>query len=147
MRRARRNGPKATKKHGKPRCVALPQVSPLSSLFYSATDSSADSPDISKSIVNHVQTSLARAPYNIDDFGAYQAAALSVRDNLIVSDDLLGYLKITARTPSPHAHDNWRLLCRVHDLSPSAFMILGVSAMKFFDYRSVQCTRIRCVES
>jgi glycogen phosphorylase len=35
--------------------------------------------------VNHVQTSLARAPYNIDEFGAYQAAALSVRDNLIVS--------------------------------------------------------------
>ena len=40
--------------------------------------------------MNHVQTSLARAPYNIDDFGAYQAAALSVRDNLIVSYDLLG---------------------------------------------------------
>ena len=44
--------------------------------------------------MNHVQTSLARAPYNIDDFGAYQAAALSVRDNLIVSYDLLGCLKI-----------------------------------------------------
>jgi starch phosphorylase len=44
-----------------------------------------ESPEISKSIVNHVQTSLARAPYNIDDFGAYQAAALSVRDNLIVN--------------------------------------------------------------
>ncbi|KAH9990866.1 glycosyltransferase family 35 protein [Russula vinacea] len=42
-------------------------------------------PEISKSIVHHVQTSLARAPYNIDDFGAYQAAALSVRDNLIVN--------------------------------------------------------------
>ncbi|KAI0276052.1 glycosyltransferase family 35 protein [Russula aff. rugulosa BPL654] len=45
----------------------------------------AESPEITKSIVNHVQTSLARAPYNIDDFGAYQAAALSVRDNLIVN--------------------------------------------------------------
>jgi len=49
--------------------------------------------------VNQVQTSLARAPYNIDDFGAYQAAALSVRDNLIVSYDLLRCLKITARIP------------------------------------------------
>ena len=49
--------------------------------------------------MNHVQTSLARAAYNIDDFGAYQAAALSVRDNLIVSYDLLGCLKITARIP------------------------------------------------
>lgn len=45
--------------------------------------------------MNHVQTSLARAPYNIDDFGAYQAAALSVRDNLIVSD-LLRYLIATS---------------------------------------------------
>ncbi|KAF8259084.1 glycosyltransferase family 35 protein [Lactarius quietus] len=42
-------------------------------------------PEITKSVVNHVQTSLGRAPYNIDDFGAYQAAALSVRDDLIVN--------------------------------------------------------------
>ena len=39
---------------------------------------------ISKSFVNHVQTSLARQAYNLDDLGAYQAAALSTRDNLIV---------------------------------------------------------------
>ncbi|KAF8494939.1 glycosyltransferase family 35 protein [Russula emetica] len=45
----------------------------------------SESPEITKSVVNHIQTSLARAPYNIDDFGAYQAAALSVRDNLIVN--------------------------------------------------------------
>ncbi|EPQ56072.1 hypothetical protein GLOTRDRAFT_27930, partial [Gloeophyllum trabeum ATCC 11539] len=44
-----------------------------------------DTPTITKSIVNHVQTSLARQPHNIDDLGAYQAAALSVRDNLIVN--------------------------------------------------------------
>lgn len=41
-------------------------------------------PSITRSIVNHVQTSLARQPHEIDDFGAYQATALSVRDNLIV---------------------------------------------------------------
>jgi len=65
-------------------------------------DVDSEVPEITKSIVNHVQTSLARAPYNIDDFGAYQAAALSVRDNLIVSYDLLGCLKIEARTlPAP----------------------------------------------
>lgn len=40
---------------------------------------------ITKSIVNHVQTSLARQPHEIDNFGAYQAAALSVRDNLIIN--------------------------------------------------------------
>ncbi|EIN05688.1 glycosyltransferase family 35 protein [Punctularia strigosozonata HHB-11173 SS5] len=45
----------------------------------------ADVPSISKSIVNHVQTSLARQAYNLDDFGAYQAAAYSVRDNLIIN--------------------------------------------------------------
>ncbi|KAJ7576033.1 glycogen phosphorylase [Mycena floridula] len=43
-----------------------------------------DVPKITKSIVNHVQTSLARQAYNLDDLGAYQAAALSVRDNLLV---------------------------------------------------------------
>ncbi|KAH9001920.1 glycosyltransferase family 35 protein [Lactarius hatsudake] len=48
-------------------------------------DIHAEVPEITKSVVNHVQTSLGRAPYNIDDFGAYQAAALSVRDNLIVN--------------------------------------------------------------
>ncbi|KAG1767353.1 glycosyltransferase family 35 protein [Suillus placidus] len=42
-------------------------------------------PSITKSIVNHVQTSLARQPHEIDDLGAYQAAALSVRDNLIIN--------------------------------------------------------------
>ncbi len=66
---------------------------------YISTDRSAELPQVTKSIVNHVQTSLARAPYNIDDFGAYQAASLSVRDNLIVSYDLLGCLKITACVP------------------------------------------------
>ncbi|KZT65114.1 glycosyltransferase family 35 protein [Daedalea quercina L-15889] len=44
-----------------------------------------DVPSIAKSVVNHVQTSLARQAYNLDDIGAYQAAALSVRDNLILN--------------------------------------------------------------
>ncbi|GLB44296.1 putative phosphorylase is an important allosteric enzyme in carbohydrate metabolism [Lyophyllum shimeji] len=44
-----------------------------------------DVESITKSFVNHVQTSLARQPYNLDDLGAYQAAALSVRDNLLVN--------------------------------------------------------------
>ncbi|GJE89080.1 glycosyltransferase family 35 protein [Phanerochaete sordida] len=44
-----------------------------------------DVPSITKSFVNHVNTSLARQAYNLDDLGAYQAAALSVRDNLIIN--------------------------------------------------------------
>lgn len=45
----------------------------------------SDVESITKSFVNHVQTSLARQAYNLDNFGAYQAAALSVRDSLIVN--------------------------------------------------------------
>ncbi|KAI5120630.1 hypothetical protein M0805_009390 [Coniferiporia weirii] len=41
--------------------------------------------DISKSVVNHVQTSLARQAYNLDNLGAYQAIALSARDDLLVN--------------------------------------------------------------
>ncbi|KAJ7756371.1 glycogen phosphorylase [Mycena olivaceomarginata] len=48
-------------------------------------DVDTDVSSITKSFVNHVQTSLARQPYNLDNLGAYQAAALSVRDNLLVN--------------------------------------------------------------
>ncbi|KAJ6472722.1 hypothetical protein C8R47DRAFT_1324630 [Mycena vitilis] len=48
-------------------------------------DVDTDVSSITKSFVNHVQTSLARQPFNLDDLGAYQAAALSVRDNLLVN--------------------------------------------------------------
>ena len=70
-------------------------------MLVSPTDSSlqTDTSQITKSFVHHVQTSLARQPYNLgenfafiqtpvicdqDALGAYQAATLSVRDNLIV---------------------------------------------------------------
>lgn len=72
--------------------MAFIQVNPSASPFsivHRATDLTTELPEITKSVVNHVQTSLGRAPYNIDDFGAYQAAALSVRENLIVSPDSL----------------------------------------------------------
>jgi glycogen phosphorylase len=38
-----------------------------------------------RSIVGHVQLSLARQAYNLDNLGAYQATAMAVRDDLIVS--------------------------------------------------------------
>ncbi|KAG0224960.1 Non-essential glycogen phosphorylase [Actinomortierella wolfii] len=44
----------------------------------------ADIETIQKSIVHHATTTLARAAYNMDNFTAYQAAALSTRDRLIV---------------------------------------------------------------
>ncbi|KAF8883879.1 hypothetical protein CPB84DRAFT_1817009 [Gymnopilus junonius] len=51
--------------------------------------------DITKSFVNHVQTSLARQAYNLDDLGAYQAAALAARDDLLVkwSDTQMTYMR------------------------------------------------------
>ncbi|PIL26155.1 hypothetical protein GSI_11910 [Ganoderma sinense ZZ0214-1] len=45
----------------------------------------SDATTITKSVVNHVHTSLARQAYNLDNLGAYQASALSVRDNLLVN--------------------------------------------------------------
>ncbi|KAG1764490.1 hypothetical protein EV702DRAFT_1205005 [Suillus placidus] len=56
-------------------------------------------PSITKSIVNHVQTSLARQPHEIDNLGAYQAAALSVRDNLIINwnETQLHYSRIAGK--------------------------------------------------
>ncbi|KAI1795462.1 glycogen phosphorylase [Ganoderma leucocontextum] len=45
----------------------------------------AETTSITKSVVNHVHTSLARQAYNLDNLGAYQASALSVRDNLLVN--------------------------------------------------------------
>ena len=43
-----------------------------------------DVSSITKSIVNHVQTSLSRQVYNLNDLCAYQAAALSAKDNILV---------------------------------------------------------------
>ena len=43
----------------------------------------SDERSIQRSIVNHVEYTLARTRFNFDDFGAYQAASYSVRDRLI----------------------------------------------------------------
>lgn len=43
----------------------------------------SDQKSIQRSIVNHVEYTLARTRFNFDNFGAYQAAAYSVRDRLI----------------------------------------------------------------
>ncbi|KAH9925596.1 glycogen phosphorylase [Epithele typhae] len=42
-------------------------------------------PQITKSVVHHVHTSLARQAYNLDNLGAYQATAMSTRDNLLAN--------------------------------------------------------------
>lgn len=44
-----------------------------------------DSQSIQRQIVNHVEYTLARTRFDFDNFGAYQAAALAVRDRLLES--------------------------------------------------------------
>lgn len=43
----------------------------------------SDKRAIQRTIVNHVEYTLGRTRFNFDNFGAYQAAALSVKDRLI----------------------------------------------------------------
>ena len=85
--RAKKNGQRVMRRFGKLPCATFTKVTfPLSTcIVLRETEPTAEVPEITQSIVHHVQTSLGRAPYNLDDFGAYQAASLSVRDNLIVS--------------------------------------------------------------
>jgi len=56
-------------------------------LLYSLMDNyiKNDVLSVQKSIVNHVEYTLGRSRYRFDDFEAYQAASLSVRDRLIES--------------------------------------------------------------
>jgi len=43
----------------------------------------ADTKSIQRSIINHVEYTLARTRFNFDNLGAYQATGYSVRDRLI----------------------------------------------------------------
>jgi hypothetical protein len=43
----------------------------------------SDKKSIQRSIVNHVEYTLARTRFNFDNFGAFQAASYSIRDRLI----------------------------------------------------------------
>mmetsp|Transcript_4442 Transcript_4442/g.18213 ORF Transcript_4442/g.18213 Transcript_4442/m.18213 type:complete len:1025 (-) Transcript_4442:222-3296(-) len=56
-------------------------------LLYSLMDSYAknDVLSVQKSVVDHVEYTLARSRYRFDDFEAYQATSMSVRDRLIES--------------------------------------------------------------
>jgi hypothetical protein len=89
MRAARRNGPSATRRSGKPTFGPSTLVSASDGHGSQTFNigqllSPSETPAVTKSIVNHVQTSLARQAYNLDKLGAYQATALAVRDDLIV---------------------------------------------------------------
>lgn len=64
-------------------------------IFCSISTHFTDVPDICRSIVTHVQTSLARQAYNLDNFGAYQAVALSARDDLLVCNSAFASAYVT----------------------------------------------------
>jgi glycogen phosphorylase len=43
----------------------------------------SDQKSIQRSVINHVEYTLARTRFNFDNLGAYQATGYSVRDRLI----------------------------------------------------------------
>lgn len=69
------------------RPAASSSKGPQPGLIYSLMDSyiKNDVLSVQSSIVNHVEYSIGRTRYRFDDFEAYQAASLSVRDRLIES--------------------------------------------------------------
>ena len=62
----------------------------------------SDQRSIQRSIVNHVEYTLARTRFNFDNKGAYQAAAYSVRDRLIEAwNDTQQYHTVSQRKETP----------------------------------------------
>jgi len=61
-----------------------------------------DVPSLQESIINHVEYTLARSRYRFDDFEAYQATSLSVRDRLIESWNDTQVLCVPAAVGSCH---------------------------------------------
>jgi hypothetical protein len=57
---------------------------------------------IQEDIVNHVEYTMARSRYKFDDFEAYQATSLSLRDRLIGEPRAQG-----GRYPNAQAHVPW----------------------------------------
>ena len=95
----KRYGRKEMRRHG--RRVSGLFIAVRISVFAESDDAhhrATDVPSITKSIVNHVQTSLARQAYNLDNLGAYQAVGLSVRDDLIVRTI------VQSNSTSPNSH-------------------------------------------
>ena len=65
-----------------------------------------DQRSIQRSIVNHVEYTLARTRFDFDDMGAYQATAYSVRDRLIEAwNDTQQYHEVSFSTILPSVFD------------------------------------------
>lgn len=83
----KKNGPEARRKCGGMAIGSSIRVSDRRNpirVWWPLVSCHEDIRSLTRSFVNHVQTSLARQVYSLDDLGAYQATALSVRDNLLV---------------------------------------------------------------
>ena len=61
----------------------LPACRPYCVLVLADTYMQNDVLSIQQGIVNHVEYTMARSRYKFDDFEAYQATSLSLRDRLI----------------------------------------------------------------
>ncbi|BGO98700.1 Non-essential glycogen phosphorylase [Rhodotorula toruloides] len=82
-----------------------------------------DVDSINAQIVHHVETTLARAAFNVDEMAMYQAAALSVRDRLIHNWDVTQTFHTQARTKRVYYFSLEYLLGRGYD---NALLNLGV---------------------
>jgi len=59
----------------------------------------SDQRSIQRSIVNHVEYTLARTRFNFDNFGCYQGASMSIRDRLIEQwNDTQQFLTVSLST-------------------------------------------------
>lgn len=89
---------------------------------------------IQRSIVNHVEYTLARTRFNFDNMGAYQATAYSVRDRLLEAwNDTQQYHTVSNRSSLSYkwrkilplsVYGNFRILCFVVCLHPSYSLYL-----------------------
>lgn len=75
----------------------------------------SDKRSIQRSIVNHVEYTLARTRFNFDNKGAYQAASYSVRDRLIEAwNDTQQYHTVSGMAARRAAHTPPALANRVY---------------------------------
>ena len=70
-----------------------------------------DQRSIQRSIVNHVEYTLARTRFDFDDQGAYKAVAHSVRDRLIEAWNDTQQFHTVSRSFHPFLFQRWILFC------------------------------------
>jgi starch phosphorylase len=80
----------------------------------------SDQKSIQRSIINHVEYTLARTRFNFDNLGAYQATGYSVRDRLIEAwNDTQQYHTVSSFVSNPFFRPKTASACTTSLLSSS----------------------------